>query len=169
MKKNKIFIVFALILILQLTVPFSLMALREIAEDSGLQGKIKVGAWYYEEKEILDLSFEKELTNNIYSSSGYALVHLNENGYIVSSGNAKIKPSSPYISREKFNSKYDEFEKERINLFVSEKELHDILFKVVYDKPYQTIEIYVTASIFEGELFLKELWVDDTKLLEFLY
>lgn len=169
MKKNKIFIIFALVFILQLAIPFSLMALREVAEDSGLQGKIKVGAWYYEEKGILDLSFEKELLNNIYSASGYALVHLDENGYIVSSGNSKIKPSSPYISRDKFNSRFDEFEKERINLLVSEKELHDMLFKVVCDKAYGTMKLYVTASIFEGELFLKELWVDNTKLLEFLY
>lgn len=169
MKKNKIFIVFTLVFILQLAVPLAVMGMREIAEDSGLQGKIKVGAWYYEEKNLLDLSFEKELLNNIYSSSGYALVHLDENGYIVSSGNSKIKPSSPYISRYKFNSRFDEFEEERLNLLVSEKELHDMLFKVVCDKAYGTMELYVTASIFEGELFLKELWVDDTKLLEFLY
>ena len=44
MKKNKVFIFLALIFILQLAVPVSIMGLREIAEDSGLQGKLKIEA-----------------------------------------------------------------------------------------------------------------------------
>ena len=169
MKKNKVLIILVLIFILQFAVPLSVMGMREIAENSGLQGKIKVGAWYYEEDYLLDLSFDKKLRNNIYSSDGYTPVHLDENGYIVSSGNTKLKPSGPYLSYDKVNRSSTEFEKERINLLVSEKELHDILLKVVYDESYSTKQTYVTASVFEGELFLKELWVDDTKLLEFLY
>ena len=170
MKKNKLFIILAFICIFQLAVPLSIMGLREIAEDSGLQGKLKLeAAWYYEEKDILDLTFDKELWNNIYSSNGYAPVYLNENGYIVSSGNTKLKPSGPYLSRDKVNSRYDEFEKERLKLLVSEKELHDILFKVICDKPYREIEMYITVSIFDGEPILKEFWVDGTKLVEFIY
>ena len=57
MKKNKLFIILALICIFQLAVPVSIMGLREIAEDSGLQGKLKIeAAWYYEETDILDLT-----------------------------------------------------------------------------------------------------------------
>ncbi len=169
MKKNKVFLFLALICILQLAVPVSIMGLREIAEDSGLQGKLKVDtAWYYREDKYLDLAFDKVLWNDIYGN-GYTPVYLDENGYVVSSGNTKLKPSGPYLSRDKVNSKYDEFEKERLNLLVSEKELHDILFKVICDRPYREIEMYVTVSIFEGEPILKEFWVDGTKLLEFNY
>lgn len=169
MKKNKVFIILALVCILQLVVPISLMGLREIAEDSGLQGKLKVEeAWYYEEKNYLNLTFDKELWNSIYSN-GYTPVHLDEKGYITSSGNTPVKPSGPYLSREKTNSRYSDFEFERLNLLVSEKELHDILFNVICDSPYREIEMYVTVSVFEGELFIKEFWVDDTKLVEFNY
>lgn len=170
MKKNKLFIILALICIFQLAVPLSIMGLREIAEDSGLQGKLKIeAAWYYEETDILDLTFDKELWRNVYSSNGYAPVYLDENGYVVSSGNTKLKPSSPYLSRDKVNSRYEDFEKERIKLLVSEKELHDILFKVICDKPYREIDMYVTVSIFEGEPILKDFRVDGTKLVEFNY
>ena len=170
MKKNKAFIILILICIVQIAVPVSIMGLREIAENSGLQGKLKIeGAWYYEEDGILDLTFDKEIWRNVYSSNGYAPVYLDENGYIVSSGNTKLKPSGPHLSRDKVNSRYEEFEKERIKLMVSEKELHDILFKVICDKPYREIEMFVTVSVFDGELILKDFWVDGTKLVEFLY
>ena len=170
MKKNKVFIFLALIFILQFAVPVSIMDLREIAETSGLQGKMKVeAAWYYEENDILDLTFDKELWSNVYSSNGYAPVYLDENSYIVSTGNTKLKPSGPYLSRDKVNSRYDEFEKERLNLLISEKELHDILFKIICDRPYREIEMYVTVSIFDGEPILKEFWAEGTKLLEFNY
>ena len=169
MKKNKLLIILAFIFILQLAVPVSIMGLREIAEDSGLQGKLKVDtAWYYEEDEYLDLAFDKALMNDIYGN-GYTPVYLDENDYVVSSGNTKLKPSGPYLSRDKVNSRYDEFEKDRLNLLVSEKELHDILFKVICDRPYREIEMYVTVSIFEGEPILKEFWAEGTKLLEFNY
>lgn len=169
MKKNKVFIFLALIFIFQLAVPVSIMGLREIAEDSGLQGKLKVDtAWYYEEDEYLDLAFDKALMNDIYGN-GYTPVYLDENDYVVSSGNTKLKPSGPYLSRDKVNFRYDEFEKERLNLLVSEKELHDILFKVICDRPYREIEMYVTVSIFDGEPILKEFWAEGTKLLEFNY
>ena len=170
MKKNKAFIILILICIVQIAVPVSIMGLREIAESSGLQGKLKIqGAWYYEVDGILDLTFDKEIWRNVYSSNGYAPVYLDENGYIVSSGNTKLKPSGPYLSRDKVNSRYEDFEKERIKLLVSEKELHDILFKVICDKPYREIEMFVTVSVFDGELILKDFWVDGTKLVEFLY
>ena len=110
MKKNKLFIILALICIFQLAVPVSIMGLREIAENTGLQGKLKIeAAWYYEETDILDLTFDKELWRNVYSSNGYAPVYLDENGYITSSGNTKLKPSGPYISRDKVKSGYNDF------------------------------------------------------------
>ena len=167
MKKNKLFISLVLIFILQIAVPLSVMGMREIAEDSGLQGKIKVEtAWYYEEKGILDLAYDKELWNNIYTGS-YTPVYLDENGYFVSTEKTKLKPSGPYISREKVESRYSEFQEEQMNLLVTEKELHDILFKVICDRPYREIEMYVVVSNFDGELFFKEFWVDGTKLVEF--
>lgn len=169
MKKNKLFIILALICIFQLAVPLSIMGLREIAENSGLQGKMRVDtAWYYEDDGLLDFGFDDELWRDIYGT-GYTPVYLDENGYITSSGNTKLKPSGPYISRDKVKSGYNDFKKEQLNLLVSEKELHDILFKVICDKPYREIDMYVTVSIFEGEPILKEFWVDGTKLVEFNY
>ena len=169
MKKTKATIILALIFILQLAVPLSVMGMREIAENSGLQGKIKVEtAWYYEEKELLDLALDDALWRNVYANS-YTPIYLDENGYFASTEKTKIKPSGPYLSREKIESRYSEFEKEKLNLLVTEKELHDILFRVICDSPYREIEMYVTASNFDGELFFKEFWVDGTKLLEFLY
>ena len=169
MKKNKAFIILALICIVQIAVPVSIMGLREIAEDSGLQGKLRVDtAWYYEDDGILNLAFDDELWRDIYGT-GYTPVYLDENGYITSSGKTKLKPSGPYLSRDKMNSEYDDFEKEQLKLLVSEKELHDILFKVICDKPYREIQMYVTVSVFEGEVILKDFRVDGTRLVEFLY
>lgn len=168
MKKNKVFIVLALIFLLQLAVPVSIMGLREVAESSGLQGKLKVNdVWYSLLNETLDFDIEYDIYKD-FVTKGYTSVYLDENGFVVSGGNSLVKPSGAYVDREKFRSKNSHYEKHQLSFNVSEAEVHRLTLSSISDKYYDNeMNFYVTVSIYEGEIIYKELWLDDTKLLEF--
>ena len=168
MKKNKVFIVLALIFLLQLAVPVSIMGLREVAESSGLQGKLKVNdVWYSLLNETLDFDIEYDIYKD-FVTKGYTSVYLDEDGFVVSKGNSLVKPSGAYVDREKFRSKNSHYEKHQLSFNVSEAEVHRLTLSSISDKYYDNkMNFYVTVSIYEGEIIYKELWLDDTKLLEF--
>lgn len=168
MKKNKVFIVLALVFLLQLTVPVSIMGLREVAESSGLQGKLKVNdVWYSLLNETLDFDIEYDIYKD-FVTKGYTSVYLDEDGFVVSGVNSLVKPSGAYVDREKFRSKNSHYEKHQLSFNVSEAEVHRLTLSSISDKYYDNeMNFYVTVSIYEGEIIYKELWLDDTKLLEF--
>lgn len=168
MKKNKVFIVLALVFLLQLTVPVSIMGLREVAESSGLQGKLKVNdVWYSLLNETLDFDIEYNIYKD-FVTKGYTSVYLDENGFVVSGGNSLLKPSGAYVDREKFRTKSSHYEKHQLDFTISESEVHRLTLSSISDKYYDNeMNFYVTVSIYEGEIIYKELWLDDTKLLEF--
>lgn len=168
MKKNKVFIVLALVFLLQLAVPVSIMGLREVAESSGLQGKLKVNdVWYSLLNETLDFDIEYDIYKD-FVTKGYTSVYLDEDGFVVSGGNSLLKPSGAYIDREKFRTKSSHYEKHQLDFTISESEVHRLTLSSISDKYYDNkMNFYVTVSIYEGEIIYKELWLDDTKLLEF--
>lgn len=169
MKKNKVFIVLALIFLLQLAVPVSIMGLREIAEDSGLQGKLKVDeVWYSLLNETLDFDIEYDIYKDFVTKS-YTSVHLDENGFVISDGTSTAKPSGAYVDREKFRSKNSHYKKHQLSFNISEAEVHRLTLSSISDKNYDNkMNFYITVSIYEGEIIYKELWLDDIKLLEFI-
>lgn len=167
MKKNRLLVILSLICVFQLSIPFGVMCVKEFATENGLQGKLKVEyIWYYEDDEELWFQFQNEFYSEL-DHKRYTSIHTDDEGFLVVGGSSIIKPQGAHLDPDKLPPKRILTEKIRLDLKVSEKELYDILFDGVCDRPYGTMNFYVTVSVFEGELILKEFWVDDTKLLEF--
>ncbi|MBR2079648.1 MAG: hypothetical protein IJ962_05460 [Clostridia bacterium] len=165
MKKNKVFIVLALVFILQLAVPVSIMGLREIAEDSGLQGKMKVeGVFYSAINRSLDFSVSR-IVDRKNGTGSYIPVQLDENGYIVGEDRTVVRPSGAYIDLNIYRTQKTEYEKHLLNFIVSENELNRITLSRMGNPAYD--DFYVTVSVYEGEVIFKELWEGETKLVEF--
>ncbi len=165
MKKNKVFIVLALVFILQLAVPVSIMSLREIAEDSGLQGKMKVeGVFYSAINGSLDFSVS-QIINRKNGTGSYIPVQLDKNGYIVGEDRTVVKPSGAYIDLDIYRTRKAEYERHLLDFVISESELNRLTLSRMSDLSFN--DFYVTVSIYEGEVIFKELWEGDTKLVEF--
>ena len=78
MKKNRVFIFLAFVCIIQLAVPLSIMGMKEIATENGLQGKMKVEAVFYSAlSETLDFELSR-YTEKDGSSGSYIPVYLDE-------------------------------------------------------------------------------------------
>lgn len=166
MKKNRILIFLAFICIIQLAVPLSIMGMKEIATENGLQGKMKVEAVFYSAlSETLDFELSRYAEKD-GSSGSYIPVYLDENGFIKGKSRTFIKPSGSYIDLEKFKAMYMyyEFEKSRLNFIIPEEELNRLTLNRMSDLNYDNF--YVTVSIYNGEIIFKELWEGDRKLVE---
>lgn len=164
MKKNRIFIFLTFICIIQLAVPLSIMGMKEIATENGLQGKMKVEAVFYSVlSETLDFELSR-YTEKDGSSGSYIPVYLDENGFIKGNSRTFIKPSGSYIDLEKFKPMYHVFEKSRLNFIIPEEELNRLTLNRMSDLNYDNF--YVTVSIYNGEIIFKELWEGDRKLVE---
>ena len=164
MKKNRILIFLAFICIIQLAVPLSIMGMKEIATENGLQGKMKVEAVFYSAlSETLDFELSR-YTEKDGSSGSYIPVYLDENGFIKGKSRTFIKPTGSYIDPEKFEPMYHVFEKSQLNFIIPEEELNRLTLNRMSDLNYDNF--YVTVSIYNGEIIFKELWEGDRKLVE---
>ena len=164
MKKNRVFIFLAFVCIIQLAVPLSIMGMKEIATENGLQGKMKVEAVFYSAlSETLDFELSR-YTEKDGSSGSYIPVYLDENGFVKGKSRTFIKPSGSYIDLEKFKPMYHVFEKSRLNFIIPEEELNRLTLNRMSDLNYDNF--YVTVSIYNGEIIFKELWEGDRKLVE---
>ena len=163
MKKNKVIIFLVFVCILQLAIPFSIMSIRELASENGVQGKIKVTSVLYSAlNETLDFDVD------IYSRDGkgyYIPVHLDENGYIVTENRTSVKPSGAYIDWKIFREKKDKYNNYELNFFIPENELNKLTLMKMGDLSFD--DFYVTVSIYNGEVIFKELWEGNRKLVEF--
>ena len=167
MKKNKLFMFLALIFVIQLAVPLSIMGMKEVATENGLQGKMKVEAVLYSAlSETLDFEVSR-YTENDGSSGNYTPVYLDENGFVKGESRTVIKPSGSYIDREKYRTMYlyKAFDKTMLDFTVPEDELNRLTLTRMSELDYD--DFYVTVSIYNGEIIFKELWEGDRKLLEF--
>ena len=163
MKKNKVIIFLVFVCILQLAIPFSIMSIKELASENGVQGKFKVNSVFYSAlKETLDFDVD------IYSKDGkgyYIPVHLDENGFIVTENRTAVKPSGAYIDWKIFREKKDTYHNYELNFFISENELNRLTLIKMGDLSFD--DFYVTVSIYNGEVIFKELWEGDRKLVGF--
>lgn len=165
MKKNKVFIFLALIFIIQLAVPLSIMGTKEVASENGLQGKMKVSSVWYS---ALSETLEFNVSQVIYTEDGvgsYIPVHLSEDGYIVCEDRISIKPEGAYIDWDIFSTRRTEYKKHQLDFIISENELNRLTLTRMSDLSID--DFYVTVSIYNGEVIFKELWEGDRKLVEF--
>lgn len=168
MKKNKVFIFLALIFIIQLAVPLSIISMKEVATENGLQGKMKVEAVLYSAlNDTLDFTISRYIEKD-GSSGSYIPVYLDENGFVKGESRTSIKPTGPYIDREKHRKHYlsHSFEKSLLDFIIPEDELNRLTLSRMSELDYD--DFYVTVSIYNGEIIFKELWEGDRKLVEFL-
>ena len=165
MKKNKVFVFFALIFGLQLAIPVSIIGIREFASEKGLQGKMKVeGVFYSAIKGTLNFSVSQNI-NKKGGEGNFTPVHLDENGFIICEDRTAIKPSGAYIDLNIYRTMKSEYDRHLLDFVISENELNRLTLNRMSDLSFD--DFYVTVSIYDGEVIFKALWEGNIKLVEF--